>query len=83
MTLYELGTEYRRRSDVLRAKVNILRENLASVPENERATLLRRIHSLYADAEHCRELARHLTAYYTKGEMRFIGEKEELNNDKN
>ena len=83
MTLYELGTEYRRRCEDLRARARILREKLASVTEKERTPLLRRIHSLYADAERCRELAHHLTAYYTKGEVRFIDEKEEINNDQN
>lgn len=83
MTLYELGVQYRRRCESLTARVQFLREKLASAPDSERVTLLKRINSLYADAERCRDLARRLTAYYMKGEVRFIDETEGINDDQN
>ncbi len=83
MTLYELGAQYRRRCESLTARVRFLKEKLASVPDSEKIKLLKRINSLYADAERCRDLARRLTTYYMKGEVRFIDETERINDDQN
>ncbi len=83
MTLYELGMQYRRRCEILYGRVRQLREKLATAPESERVKLLKRINSLYADAERCRDLSHRLKTYYMKGEIRFLGEKEGINDDQN
>ena len=64
MTLYELGLEYEERYRELLRRVEQLRKGLKEADSNKVVELRRRICSLYADLEKCREIGAKLRKYY-------------------
>ena len=68
MELEELGREYLRRHEILRERIRELRAALPGLDGPERASMDRRLLSLYTDAADCQRTAEYLMHYHEKEE---------------
>ncbi len=64
MTLYELGVEYEERCAELLKRIEQLRAEFECSDNGEALMVRRRICSLYADLEKCRQIGARLKKYY-------------------
>lgn len=69
MELYELGTEYLKRSDILLDRIHDLNLLAGSLTDDDKIQLKRRITMLYTDAAECRRCAYILINYRRKEEQ--------------
>lgn len=68
MELHELGAQYLKRADILVERIHELNALADRLSGDEKATLKRRISSLYAEAAECRTCATILINYRRKDE---------------
>ena len=64
MTLKELGMEYVRQSEVMKARIRALKKSSAGLTPKQLYKVRIRIASLYGDAASLRMIGEHLVSYY-------------------
>ena len=64
LSLKELGTQYLQQANIIRERINLLKQQLDSLSENDRQNMMMRINSLYATARDVKDIGNYLFNYY-------------------